>query len=100
MHPRWPTRYRHRQNPRRAAHRTLLALSRSTNQMADLQQPAVAGATTERALSRWVRARIKIPGAIVTRELLILFAVSCFTLLYGLIPVFGGDQLGLVGADE
>ncbi len=29
-----------------------------------------------------------------------LFIVSVFLLLYGLVPIFGGDQLGLVGADE
>ncbi|HTC75986.1 MAG TPA: glycosyltransferase family 39 protein [Edaphobacter sp.] len=34
------------------------------------------------------------------REFIVLFAVTGFLLLYGLVPVFGGDQLGLVGADE
>ena len=29
-----------------------------------------------------------------------LFAVGSFLLLYGLVPIFGGDRLGLVGADE
>ena len=33
-------------------------------------------------------------------EPIILFAVTFFILLYGLVPIFGGDQLGLVGADE
>jgi len=33
-------------------------------------------------------------------ESLILVAVTAFILLYGLVPIFGGDQLGLVGADE
>jgi 4-amino-4-deoxy-L-arabinose transferase-like glycosyltransferase len=33
-------------------------------------------------------------------ESVILFAVTFFILLYGLVPMFGGDQLGLVGADE
>jgi 4-amino-4-deoxy-L-arabinose transferase-like glycosyltransferase len=42
----------------------------------------------------------KRPEAAVTRELLILVLISGFLLLYGLIPMFGGDQLGLVGADE
>ena len=32
--------------------------------------------------------------------MLFLLLVSGFLLLYGLIPMFGGDQLGLVGADE
>ncbi len=34
------------------------------------------------------------------REFAILIIVSIFLLLYGLVPMFGGDQLGLVGADE
>jgi 4-amino-4-deoxy-L-arabinose transferase-like glycosyltransferase len=33
-------------------------------------------------------------------EFVVLFAVTFFILLYGLVPAFGGDQLGLVGADE
>ncbi len=32
--------------------------------------------------------------------MLLLILVSGFLLLYGLVPAFGGDQLGLVGADE
>ncbi|WP_317890952.1 ArnT family glycosyltransferase [Granulicella arctica] len=39
-------------------------------------------------------------AATAPRELAILFIVTLFLLLYGLIPIFGGDQLGLVGADE
>jgi 4-amino-4-deoxy-L-arabinose transferase-like glycosyltransferase len=34
------------------------------------------------------------------REFAVLFIVTLFLLLYGLVPLFGGDQLGLVGADE
>ncbi|HEY1742980.1 MAG TPA: glycosyltransferase family 39 protein [Granulicella sp.] len=33
-------------------------------------------------------------------ELVVLVGVSAYFLLYGLAPYFGGDQLGLVGADE
>jgi 4-amino-4-deoxy-L-arabinose transferase-like glycosyltransferase len=33
-------------------------------------------------------------------EFVVLFAVTTFILLYGLMPGFGGDRLGLVGADE
>ncbi len=39
-------------------------------------------------------------GASAPGELVILFAVSSFILLFGLVPIFGGDRLGLVGADE
>ena len=43
---------------------------------------------------------MKLPSTTVLRELAILCVVSLFLLLYGLVPLFGGDQLGLVGADE
>ena len=33
-------------------------------------------------------------------EFAVLLIFSCYFLFYGLIPMFGGDQLGLVGADE
>ncbi len=41
-----------------------------------------------------------IPSGELFREFLLLLAVSAFVLLYGLVPLFGGDQIGLVGADE
>ncbi|HMH15942.1 MAG TPA: glycosyltransferase family 39 protein [Edaphobacter sp.] len=68
--------------------------------MNPIQQFAAPGAPTERALIPWLRRYIKLPAADATREFLIMLAVSLFTLLYGLVPIFGGDQLGLVGADE
>ena len=40
------------------------------------------------------------PSDTVVREFAILFAVTAFVFFYGLVPIFGGDQLGLVGADE
>ena len=40
------------------------------------------------------------PTASVVRELALLLSVTAFVLFYGLVPIFGGDQLGLVGADE
>jgi 4-amino-4-deoxy-L-arabinose transferase-like glycosyltransferase len=59
-------------------------------------QSTEGGGTSRGRLYRlWKR-----PEAAVSRELLILVLVSGFLLLYGLIPMFGGDQLGLVGADE
>jgi 4-amino-4-deoxy-L-arabinose transferase-like glycosyltransferase len=35
-----------------------------------------------------------------TREAVILLAFTIFFLLYGVVPIFGGDGMGLVGADE
>jgi 4-amino-4-deoxy-L-arabinose transferase-like glycosyltransferase len=33
-------------------------------------------------------------------EFAVLLVFSCYFLFYGLVPIFGGDRLGLVGADE
>lgn len=68
--------------------------------MNDLQQPAGTGAWNASALQARLRHSLRLPDALTTREILILCAVTGFLLLYGLVPIFGGDQLGLVGADE
>jgi 4-amino-4-deoxy-L-arabinose transferase-like glycosyltransferase len=69
--------------------------------MNDSQQPAASGERIERidhTAILWLRQRL--PSLATAREFIVLFAVTGFLLLYGLVPVFGGDQLGLVGADE
>jgi 4-amino-4-deoxy-L-arabinose transferase-like glycosyltransferase len=66
--------------------------------MNDSQQPTASGARNDHAAVLWLRQRL--PTAVTVREFVVLFAVTIFLLLYGLVPVFGGDQLGLVGADE
>ena len=66
--------------------------------MTDQQQSPAIGERTDHALGLWLRQRL--PSAVTVREFVILFAVTTFLLLYGLVPTFGGDQLGLVGADE
>ncbi len=58
-----------------------------------------AGPPSTALLSR-LRALVKLPGTTVLRELTLLCIVCLVILLYGLVPMFGGDQLGLVGADE
>ncbi|MEO6981702.1 MAG: glycosyltransferase family 39 protein [Edaphobacter sp.] len=68
--------------------------------MNDLQQPAGSGAWNASAIAERLRRFFKLPDAVTSREVLILCAVTGFLLLYGLVPLFGGDQLGLVGADE
>jgi 4-amino-4-deoxy-L-arabinose transferase-like glycosyltransferase len=68
--------------------------------MNDLQQSPGSRAENESAPIAWLRSRLKLPAPVAAREFLILFLVSGFLLLYGLVPIFGGDQLGLVGADE
>jgi len=66
--------------------------------MNDMQQPVASGARNDHAALLWLRQRL--PTQVTVREFVVLFAVTTFLLLFGLVPVFGGDQLGLVGADE
>ncbi len=48
----------------------------------------------------WLRSLKQLPELAAPGEFIILLSVTIFLLLYGLVPIFGGDQLGLVGADE
>ncbi len=66
--------------------------------MTDSQPPTASGVRNEHPAVLWLRQQL--PTSVTVREFLILLAVTTFLLLYGLVPVFGGDQLGLVGADE
>jgi hypothetical protein len=66
--------------------------------MNDSQQPTASGARNDHAAILWLRQQL--PATTTVREFTVLFAVSTFLLLFGLVPLFGGDQLGLVGADE
>ena len=69
--------------------------------MTDQPQSAAApGASKPHVLSRWIAALAAHPDFANPWQFVVLFAVGTFLLLYGLIPIFGGDQLGLVGADE
>jgi 4-amino-4-deoxy-L-arabinose transferase-like glycosyltransferase len=54
----------------------------------------------QRAPVVWLRQLRTLPALAATREFIVLFTVTIFLLLYGLVPIFGGDQIGLVGADE
>jgi 4-amino-4-deoxy-L-arabinose transferase-like glycosyltransferase len=66
--------------------------------MNDSQQPTASGERNDHEVILWLHQRLPSPATV--REFIVLFAVTGFLLLYGLVPVFGGDQLGLVGADE
>lgn len=68
--------------------------------MTDLQQSAAYGEKTNHAPQSWYSRLWSHPEAIAPREIILLLLASGFLLLYGLVPAFGGDQLGLVGADE
>ncbi len=66
--------------------------------MNDMPQSAITGAKNPRVSLMSLRQHL--PDAPTVREFIVLSVVTIFLLLYGLVPVFGGDQLGLVGADE
>lgn len=67
------------------------------NEMPQSPEPV---AWMQRKPIAWLRHLQTLPTLAATREFIVLFAVTIFLLLYGLVPIFGGDQLGLVGADE
>ena len=50
-------------------------------------------------LRRW-RDRLPADVGVSLWEFVILIFISAYFLFYGLVPFFGGDQIGLVGADE
>src|SRR6185312_13204500 len=79
---------------------TLIALSRLPDPMSDLPQSAVSGVRKERVPIAWLRSVWQGFAAESPHEFLVLCVVTGFLLLYGLVPLVGGDQLGLVGADE
>ena len=72
--------------------------------MTDNSSSAHSGAQRSRIVSSWIRDKVRKllanSATIASREFAILVVVTLFLLLYGLVPLFGGDQLGLVGADE
>ena len=51
-------------------------------------------------IQRWLQKLAASPAFANPWQFVVLVVVGGFLLLYGLAPVFGGDQLGLVGADE
>jgi 4-amino-4-deoxy-L-arabinose transferase-like glycosyltransferase len=68
--------------------------------MNDTSQSPGSRAWMQRAPVVWLRQLRTLPALAATREFIVLFTVTIFLLLYGLVPIFGGDQIGLVGADE
>ncbi|RZU40621.1 ArnT family glycosyltransferase [Edaphobacter modestus] len=68
--------------------------------MIDSKQSTGHSARAARGSHGWLSHLWNRPGTALPREMFLLTLVSGFLLLYGLIPSFGGDQLGLVGADE
>ena len=68
--------------------------------MNESPQPATPAPAASHRLTRRLRAIARHPTFANPWEIVVLFAVGLFLLVYGLTPFTGGDQLGLVGADE
>jgi 4-amino-4-deoxy-L-arabinose transferase-like glycosyltransferase len=68
--------------------------------LTETAQSAASGAGTGNAAAAWLRALGQRVWGESPWEIVILLLVTTFLLFYGLVPVFGGDQMGLVGADE
>jgi 4-amino-4-deoxy-L-arabinose transferase-like glycosyltransferase len=48
----------------------------------------------------WAKISERFPVLSTAAEVATLFCITTFFIFYGLVPIFGGDGLGLVGADE
>jgi 4-amino-4-deoxy-L-arabinose transferase-like glycosyltransferase len=68
--------------------------------LTDSPQSATEGAGKPHAVLAWLRARFLGLRGENPWEFVVLLVMTAFLLLYGLVPLFGGDQVGLVGADE
>ena len=68
--------------------------------MTAIFQPETAGVPERRVRSQRLRSFLHTELGCTLGEFAILLLVAAYFLFYGLIPHFGGDQLGLVGADE
>jgi len=68
--------------------------------LTETAQSAAAGAGTRNAAAVWLRgAYLRLRGEC-WGEVLVLLLATTFLLFYGLVPILGGDKMGLVGADE
>ena len=68
--------------------------------LTDSPQSASAGQGRFRVAGKWLRGHLIDLRGESPWEFVVLVVVTAFLLLYGLVPFFGGDQIGLVGADE
>jgi 4-amino-4-deoxy-L-arabinose transferase-like glycosyltransferase len=63
-------------------------------------QSAAPGERKPHAVAVWLRSRFMSLRGESPWEFVIFVVVTSFLLFYGLVPIFGGDRVGLVGADE
>src|ERR1035441_8436742 len=64
------------------------------------ESPQPASGERRHPAAAWVHAKIQSLRNESPWEVVILVLTTIFLLFYGLVPIFGGDQVGLVGADE
>lgn len=72
----------------------------SMTTVTDVPQPTGPGARKASAAVIWIRQTVESFFGRSPWELAVLFLATTFIFFYGLVPILGGDQLGLVGADE
>jgi 4-amino-4-deoxy-L-arabinose transferase-like glycosyltransferase len=63
-------------------------------------QPVASGRGSQNVAVAWLRTTFLRLRGESPWEFVILLVMTTFLLFYGLVPIFGGDQVGLVGADE
>jgi 4-amino-4-deoxy-L-arabinose transferase-like glycosyltransferase len=63
-------------------------------------QSAMPGERKPHAIVAWLRMHMRKLSGGNPWEVVVFAVVTSFLLFYGLVPIFGGDQVGLVGADE
>ncbi len=68
--------------------------------MTEAPQPVFPGASTRNPVYAWLRARLHSLWGDSPWEVVVLLLATTLLLFYGLVPALGGDQVGLVGADE
>ena len=68
--------------------------------LAELPNTALTKTGKLAAATAWLREQAREFRGESPWEFVTLFIVTSFLLFYGLVPIFGGDQVGLVGADE
>src|SRR5277367_3604070 len=78
----------------------LIALSAESNSIRNLKTNVAISKSIQALRTRSTTAMTRFPFLGTTLETLTLFIFTAFFLFYGLVPIFGGDGIGLVGADE
>jgi len=68
--------------------------------LTETAQSAASGAGTGNAAAVWLRGAYQRLRGESWSEVVVLLLATTFLLFYGLVPILGGDQMGLVGADE